>query len=361
MSKIVLVNNMAGILPPFLLQELAARNPTQYQYLDTLAETARLYGKSPIRTNPNLRFVGAGSGTIEIYDCKAGTSRPGTKGRFEGEAATGNADVDNAYDFTKNVRDFFLKNHGRNSIDGSGMKMLSSVNYGRNYNNAYWDGRQMTYGKGDGKIFGSFVILDVCGHEIMHGVTQHLCNAEYYGQSGALNEHFSDVFGECIEMFARGISVAKADWVIGNGIFVPGINGTGIRNMLNPGTAYNDPKLGKDPQPAHMKDYNKTTGDNGGVHYNSGIPNRAFALFAISLGGNAWEVAAKIWYAAISNAGSRPSFASFSAQTIEAAKALTDAATVSKLEDAWKQVGIVPNAKGVDDLTPDSRDRSDEE
>ena len=179
MSKIVPVR-MAGIIPGYMLQELALRNPTQTQHLSTLTKTQKLFTEAS-KANPNDRFVGAGSGSIEIYDCGGTSSRPGKKARFDGEVATGNADVDNAYDYTRWVREFYLKIHGRNSIDGSGMKMISSVNYGRNYNNAYWDGRQMTYGKGDGKIFNSFVILDVCGHEIAHGVTQHLCNAEYYG------------------------------------------------------------------------------------------------------------------------------------------------------------------------------------
>lgn len=361
MSKIILVRNMHGFIPTYLLNELVARNPELYQFADTVTETARLYATSEIRKNPMLRFVGAGKADIEIYDCEASTRRPGKKARFEGEAATGNADVDNAYDYTRAVREYFLNVHGRNSIDGSGMKLISSVNYGRGYNNAYWDGRQMTYGKGDGTIFSSFVIADVCGHEIAHGVTQHMANIEYYGQSGALNEHISDVFGEAIEMYAKKIPTAQADWVIGNGIFVPGINGTGIRNMLNPGTAYNDKKLGKDPQPGHMKDYVKTSGDNGGVHYNSGIPNRAFALFAIDLGGNVWDKATKIWYAALANAGNRPSFASFSHQTLEACKVLGTAEDLQKLQKAWAAVGVIPNAKGLDDLTPDAGDRSEEE
>jgi len=340
MSKIILSRNLAGILPPFMLLELARRNPDKYQYVDTLAQTQRLFGGAAARSNPLSHFVDGGKSTIEVYDCKNGTSRPGKKARFEGEAATGDADVDKAYDFTVAVRKYYLDIHGRNGIDAHGMKMVSSVHYSSGYNNAYWDGSQMTYGDGDKSIFASFVILDVCGHEITHGVTEYESNLEYSYQSGALNESHSDVFGKLIEAYAKKQTVDKIDWVLGRGIFMPGINGEGIRNMMNPGTAYNDPKLGKDPQPAHMKDFINTWDDNGGVHYNSGIPNRAFALFATDVGGYAWEKAGKIWYAARAASGSKAQFQDFAKATVAACGPLGLGANEPSLKKAWAAVGI---------------------
>jgi Zn-dependent metalloprotease len=227
------------------------------------------------------------------------------------------------------------------------------VNYGQNYENAFWNGRQMTYGRpGADSPFKTFVLLDVCGHEITHGVTEKEANEKYFGHSGALNESNSDIFGSLIKQYSRHQTADQADWLIGEGIWKDGIKGRGVRDMLNPGTAYDDPKLGKDPQPADMAHYVKTYGDNGGVHYNSSIPSRAFALFAKAVGGYAWDDPGHIWFSARKAAGNDPSFASFAYYTIEAARALGHADQVQKLQDAWKAVGITPDKTGTDNDTP---------
>ena len=106
----------------------------------------------------------------------------------------------------------------------------------------------------------------------------------------------SDVFGSLIKQYSLKQDASHADWLIGAGLLAAGVKGVALRSMKAPGTAYNDPVLGRDPQPAHMKDYIHTTDDNGGVHLNSGIPNHAFYLAAIAIGGNAWDVAGRIWY-----------------------------------------------------------------
>src|SRR5690606_24175577 len=152
------------------------------------------------------------------------------------------------------------------------------------------------YGDGDGDIFSTFVILDVVGHEMAHGVTEKTSGLRYYGQSGALNEHFSDVVGVLVRQHLLGLPADKDSWLVGPGLFTDKVNGRALRDMLNPGTAYDDPRLGKDPQPAHMDDLYTGWSDNGGVHLNSGIPNRVFATFALSVGGNAWEAPFDIWY-----------------------------------------------------------------
>src|SRR5678815_4747497 len=121
----------------------------------------------------------------------------------------------------------------------------------------------------------------------------------YSQHPGALNESMSDVFGSLVKQYSLNQSAADADWLIGAGLLAAGVNGVALRSMKAPGTAYDDRVLGKDPQPAHMKDYVNTISDNGGVHINSGIPNHAFYVVATELGGFAWEKAGKIWYVAL--------------------------------------------------------------
>lgn len=347
----------AGILPPYLIHEIATRTRRPQLY-NTLVLTGKMHDDAN-KDSIFAHLKDAGNSTIEVYDCNGSEDRPGSHARFEGEGPTGKSNVDRAYDFTVAVRKYYADIHGRNGIDAHGMKMISSVGYGQGYNNAYWDGRQMTYGEGDKDIFDSFVILDVCGHEITHGVTEFEAQLKYWKQAGALNESHSDIFGKMIEAYAKGWTVEQIDWVLGRGIFMPGIKGEGIRNMLKPGTAYNDPKLGKDPQPDRMSKYNNTSGDNGGVHYNSGIVNRAFALFCISLGGMEWKKAAKIWFAARAAAGSNPTFANHAYQTIEACKALGTADDVKKLQAAWETVEVKPSNKITDDNAGGDDDASD--
>jgi Zn-dependent metalloprotease len=159
------------------------------------------------------------------------------------------------------------------------------------------NGNQMVYGDGDGEMFNRFTIsLDVIGHELAHGITQYEAALEYQSQPGALNESFSDVLGTLVKQHTLKQNVDKADWLIGAGLFKRKVKGEALRSMKKPGSAYDDPVIGKDPQPGHMKDYVDTTSDNGGVHINSGIPNRAFYLTATELGGNAWEKVGMIWY-----------------------------------------------------------------
>ncbi len=349
--------NIEGILPPHLLVEIARRNPELTHYLKTLARTAEMWKGSEARNGQLYRFLNAGKSDRQVYDAQHHTRRPGVKARFEGEGASSDKVVNDVYDFGGTIRSFYMDVHGRNGIDANGMVMKFVTHYDQDYDNAFWDGEMMTFGDGDQDIFSTFVLLDVTGHELTHGITEFAAGTEYYGQSGALNEHFSDVWGELIEQYSLKQTADKGDWLVGRGLFMPNIKGRALRDMLNPGTAYNDPKLGKDPQPAHMSKYYKTSSDNGGVHYNSGIPNKAFATFAVAVGGFAWEKAGKIWYAARVAAGSKPSFAQFAAHTIEACKALFPD-ELTKLQKAWGDVGVTPSLTEVDTLTPPMFDES---
>lgn len=341
------------LIPPYLLEELRVRSHNSPAIISTINETARLeqtgFGSPAARVkNANAK--------IEIYDAKGEQQRPGEKARFEGDRPAGDAEVNSCYEFSLQIRKFYKDVFARNSIDGKGMKMVSTVNFGKDFNNAFWDGSQMTYGRpGADSPFKSFVLLDIAGHEVTHGVTEKDTHLKYYGQAGALNESLSDVFGALIVQHSKHQSADQASWLSGEGVWKKGVKGRALRDMLNPGTAYDDPKVGKDPQPAHMKDYIKTSGDNGGVHYNSGIPNKAFATFAKSIGGYAWEEPGKIWYRARILAGKNPSFAQFAYHTLAAAKELGYDNDLKKLRQAWKAVGVTASATATDTDTPKSR------
>jgi Zn-dependent metalloprotease len=208
--------------------------------------------------------------------------------------------------------------------------------------NAFWDGAQMAYGDGDGEVFQGFTrSLDVVGHELTHGVQSFSSNLLYRGQSGALNEHFADVFGVLVRQWRRQESATKTSWLIGKEVLVPAATRRGIRDMEHPGTAYrDDPALGTDLQPAHMKDLYTGPADSGGVHINSGIPNRAFVLVARALGGPAWETAGTIWYEAMMQLSRTSQFADLATITAQIAGDRFDAATKKAVKAAWKKVGL---------------------
>ncbi|ATZ26772.1 Protease PrtS precursor [Streptomyces lavendulae subsp. lavendulae] len=280
-----------------------------------------------------------------IYDSQHRTRLPGKKVRAEGAEPSKDATVNRAYSGLGATYDLFLKGFGRRSIDGSGLPLDASVHYGQDYNNAFWDGQQMVFGDGDGDLFLDFTVsVDVIGHELTHGVTQYTANLDYHGQSGALNESMSDVFGSLIKQYSLGQNADEADWLIGAGLLGPNVTGVALRSMKAPGTAYDDDELGKDPQPATMDGYVTTSRDNGGVHINSGIPNHAFYIVASELGGKAWERAGQIWYDALTGGQleARADFAAFARLSTAAAVARygEGGAEHQALQKAWSAVGL---------------------
>jgi hypothetical protein len=354
-SPVLKAESVTGVVPPHLLEELAKRNPDNLSYADTIKRMNAVHDNrntpNPARTDGVV--AKAGNAAREVYDAQGQEVTPGKLVRSEGQAKTGMTEVDNVYDYTGDVRTFYKDVHGRNSIDGNGMNLKSTTNYGDNFENAFWNGEQMTYGRpGANSPFQTFVLRDVTGHEMTHGVTEFEAGTVYRNQAGALNEHFSDVWGELVEQKALGQTADKGTWLVGDGIWRENVKGKALRDMLNPGKAYDDPMLGKDPQPAHMKDFVKTNRDNGGVHINSGIPNKAFATFAKEVGGNAWETPADIWFKARAASGSNPTFATFAFQTLEAAKGLGKPELVTQLSKAWSDVGVNPIAKELPSTTP---------
>src|SRR5689334_24844241 len=203
----------------------------------------------------------------------------------------------------------------------------------------------MVFGDGDGTVFNRFTVsLDVIGHELTHGVTGSEVNLAYMGQSGAMNESVSDVFGSLVKQYALKQTASEADWLIGAGLLT--FKDQALRSMKAPGTAYDNKVLGKDPQPADMKHYVHTAQDNGGVHINSGIPNHAFYLVAAALGGNAWVKAGQIWYDTIGDKSLKPTatFAAFAGRTVANAKRRYGATGTEQkaVADAWHKVGVKP-------------------
>jgi Zn-dependent metalloprotease len=284
----------------------------------------------------------------KIYDCRLKSALPGSP--VDPKASTDKT-VQRAFDAAKKTYNFFLEVFKRDSIDNKGMSVISTVHYERRYGNAFWNGVQMVYGDGDGVLFNDFTLdIDVPGHEITHGVTEHTLGLEYANQSGAINEHISDAFGTMIKHHAFGQTVDQADWLIGDGILI----GEGaLRSMKNPGTAYDNRLLGKDPQPARMGDYvqmpNDSDNDWGGVHINSGIPNRAFYLICTELGGYSWEKVGRIWYRTLEDRNLKPtaSFEDFANSTIASAKSLANEISdwtgkeYEAVIRAWKQVEVL--------------------
>lgn len=342
------------ILPPYMLREIAANgageerlDALQTMVMDQTFRTMR--AMQPVPTATTRRRAAVALGEPEqarmIYDARNTQNLPGTLVRSEGQPPVADVAVNEAYDGLGDTYDLFWEEFDRNSIDDRGLPMVATVHFDKAYDNAFWNSRQMVFGDGDGKLFNRFTIaLDVIGHELTHGVTEIEAGLQYFSQSGAVNESISDVFGSLVKQRKRGQTADQADWIIGEGLFTAAVQGVGIRSMKAPGTAYDDPVLGKDPQPAHMRDFVRTYEDNGGVHINSGIPNRAFYLVATSLGGFAWERAGRIWYSTLRDSQLRPNtgFKRFARLTVENAGRLfgIDSGEQKAVRAGWREVGI---------------------
>ncbi|WP_210502951.1 protealysin inhibitor emfourin [Nocardioides xinjiangensis] len=286
----------------------------------------------------------AGGPAWTVHDAGSGTSLPGTPVRRAGEPETGDVAVDEAADGITATLAMFADVLGRDSHDDAGAPVSLTVHYGSSYNNAFWDGTQLVFGDGDGRVFERFTKpVDVLAHEFAHAVVEHTADLAYSGQSGALNESVADAFASCLKQRLLGQQAADGDWLIGEGIFTPAVRARALRDMAAPGTAYDDPEVGTDPQVGHMDDYVDTTADNGGVHLNSGIPNKAFQLAAVAIGGTAVEGAGRIWYAALTGGDVPPDadFAAFAAATVAAAGSHADA-----VQEAWARVGVEPGRRG---------------
>lgn len=205
------------------------------------------------------------------------------------------------------------------------------VHYGQGYANAFFNGNYLVFGEGDGEVFGDFTkSLDIMAHEFGHALVSLGPGLMYQGESGAMNEHLADVFGISVQQWT---AQNQEDWRVGEEIMLDGVSA--VRDMLHPGQAYDSPILGRDPQPGHMDQYQKIRGDNGGVHINSGIPNRAFALLCKKTGEPSWGRPLAMWRRAMQDLGPRSGFRDLAAATWRHSGGLNPA-----VREAWAEVGI---------------------
>jgi len=275
--------------------------------------------------------------TVAVFDCNHGQTLPGTQ--VANPATSPDATAKRVFVETTSLAAFYSQVFGRNSIDGSGMTLVSSIHYGVNYNNAFWNGSQMTYGDGDGSIFVDFSEgNDVIGHELTHGVTQYSLQLNYTNEAGGLNESLSDCFGSMFRQWEAKQNVNQADWLIGKDIMGPAAIKRGytcLRDMANPAakhclapqsTRFSQYKSGMDP------------------HQSSGIPNLAFYTAAKAVGGNSWDKVGQIWYKAMTGFGPTPAMKmkAFANRTrAVAAQLYPGNSTVANSVDAgWRKVGL---------------------
>lgn len=338
------------ITPPHLLKKLLEAGDPKIREaaFSTLMATERLRGERSVRALTAAGPAAPTEGRRTVFDCRNGTFLPAAViARTEDGPESADDSVNRAFDGLGSTRAFYAEVLGRNSIDDRGMRLDGYVHRGRSYNNAFWDGREMVFGDGDGMVFTDFTTsLDVIAHELAHGVTEFTAGLEYQLQSGALNESVSDVFGSLVKQWALRQTAEEADWLIGAEVFTPNIAADALRSMKAPGTAYDNDLLGRDPQPDHMDRFvrlpNTDEGDNGGVHVNSGIPNKAFHLAAVGIGGFAWEAPGHIWYESLRASGPATQFQEFADTTHLKAGQLYGAGSAEQqaVLAAWGEVGI---------------------
>lgn len=277
-----------------------------------------------------------GPASALLFDCGSTEALPGR--HVSSPVPGGDATIKFVYENLIQALEFFRACFSRESMDGHGLSVLASVHYGHYYTNAFWNGYGLVFGDGDGLIFKSMASSDdFIGHEFMHGVTQHASRLEYSGEAGALNESFSDVFGSLFRQWRAQSDAHAADWMIGSGLMGPTAISNGwycLRSLKEPSAAYSLSK-----QPWHYRDYIP----GGGPHDNSGIPNHAFYLLSLALGGNAWEKPGMIWYQTLVEiTDSKTGFAEFARRTHGKASELYPAETevAQAVEDVWRFVGV---------------------
>jgi Zn-dependent metalloprotease len=315
-------------VPSKLLRKLAenANEIDRHALHGHIHNTAHLRSQRSALATRDIPASEAGAGQASrtyyrtIFDAGSGMMLPGKQLRKEGGKPVKDTAANEAYDNTGIALDFYLKVFGRRSIDNQGMKVESAVHFGENFGNAMWTGDRMIYGDGDQHVSGFTAALDIIAHELTHGVMQYLVpgglgvfkvpfkerefKAQTHalkGQSGALNESFSDVFGSMVKQWHAGQSVTQANWLLGEHMLAPQY-GKAIRSLKDPGNR----KLTwyEDDQFKTMDHYT----DGADVHDSSGIPNHAFYLAAKKLGGFSWEKAGLIWYEAFAKLTPQASF-----------------------------------------------------
>ena len=331
------------IIPPFIIDELIKAG------VDLSTQDKALSRKFRERRAQQLAFRSSESALVTpptkkadrfVYDSKTTQNQRFLLVRKESGAASADRVVNTVYENVGLVRSYYKTTFNYLSVDNHGADLITNVHFGKAYANAFWDGDEMTFGDGDGQLFINLAnALDVTAHELTHGVVQYTAGLNYQGQSGALNEHFADVFASAIKQVVKKQTASTADWLIGDEIMGPQLKGQALRSMKAPGTAYNNQLMGKDPQPAHMDTIYKGSADNGGVHINSGIPNKVFYLVAKEIG---TDKAALLWFETLKTLKPTTNFKSFKTALLKQAKKLAKAGSVpATTENVAKQSFLV--------------------
>lgn len=333
------------IIPPHLVESTAGRAPTRRMRRD-FGRDAALRASRSLMTPERAAGGATRPANRSVWDAHEGWEFPGTLVRDDGDTEVQDGEANRLWGVAGEILEFLYDIYGWSGINGCGTDLACVLHVGHAYSNAFWNGELLAVGDGDQVNFTSFLVdSTVVAHEIGHGVVQNTVGLTYTGQSGALNESFGDVFGVLCEQYALDEMAVDADWLVGQGIFTPDINATALRSLKEPGTAYNDPRLGKDPQPSTMAGYWSTTEDQGGVHVNSGIPNHAFYLASMAVGGHAWEQTGRVWMDVMLRrmVGPHATFGSFALATVLAASNRFGPYSLVKtsVEQAWRQVGVL--------------------
>jgi Zn-dependent metalloprotease len=349
------------VIPPHVEEQIKKRAPQHWKEEDSKL-TQELKEKRKKKSDDIAGARGGGKGKPsnggggdttpsnnadrKVYDCNNRTRLRKGLALSEGGSYTSDDVINTVYDNAGFIRSFFKTYMDWLGYDDQGSDLHLNVHYSRSYNNAFWDGDDMVFGDGDGVIFTNFGnSLDVTAHELTHGVVQFTANLIYNGQPGALNEHMADVFGVAIRQHTEGQTSdpANANWLIGDTIMGPTLQGQAIRNMKNPGTAYDNEYMGKDPQPDHMDGYYYGSSDNYGVHINSGIPNKVFYLASVAFGDT--MKSALLWFETLKTMGANDNFDTFKIKLLNKTQQLegegkVPTGAVSMIETAFSQVGL---------------------
>lgn len=279
----------------------------------------------------------------EVYDARHESPGrlPGRLVRSERGRPVRDAAVNEAYLNAGYVYAFYRQVFGRNSLDGHGMVIRSSVHLSRRLNNAFWDGSQMVYGDGDGQIFVNLTRpIELVGHELTHGIIAHTSGLAYDGEAGALNESFGDVMGSLVKQWRRRQAARRADWLVGRQMMGPAVKARALRTLAGGKAFENDPLLGTDPQPKYYRDRIRIPDPDVAAHLNSGIPNHAFYLVATRLGGYAWTRAGAIWYETMTTIPRRSGFRAAARLTTTIARQRFGSRVGRLVAEAWGEVGV---------------------
>lgn len=308
----------------------------------------RMRAKREIIGSLQAMFPVGGSGKqIKIFDAhNSDDTMIANLVRSEGNPSVEDKAVNEVFDSLDTTYNLYLNVYNRKSVDNNNMPLNAYVHWLHEFNNAFWDGKEMCYGDGDQSTFVSFTsAIDIGGHELTHGVTQYEAGLEYWCDEthspGAINESISDVFGSLVKQYKLNQTADEADWLIGKGIFKDNSNWA-LRSMKKPGTA-----SPYDNQPMKFSDYhpspNDEMHDQGGVHRFSSFGNYAFYLSAIKIGGKAWEKAGLIWYKTLgSGLPTDSSYETFASHTVQVAGNLFGSGSNEQgaVRTAWDTIGI---------------------